>query len=1039
MNKRCLRNLTVLLVTILFAGMARGQQFSWSTKNWRFSNPQQFGITALDVDFFDNNNVIAVGGDGGIMRSTDGGSNWTYGAFTYVTGAGAWSKPSFSDVHYVSANVAYAVGTNGCMAKTVDGGVNWTFVRTPLYASVRNINAVWFINDNTGYIGGAWNTPDSIPKLYYTNNGGATWDSLNAPAPNGKTRVGYINNPNLPPLIWDVTAKAKEIYRIEFTSPTQGYICGSSSADFPRIPSSNASPNCTPTGNTTSTGSHAASLLWKYSNGTLTDYSLSKERLGYSGINTNTITCTTLYGNITPMTQTYRAMNIVNDSMVVLMSFNNNIVVRVYTGTNDNTVNLATGLTEKGRYQLTSFPFPPTQGPQAGSPIPNPNNNLFSNPYNLRRAANGKLYTGCNFGLMWTSVDTGRTWVSERSLPPGQPWSSLATWALDIAPNGKVLTMGQNGVVADSTAAWGWRSNYKLPAVGSYNKINFADCNNGIAAGGGNIARTTNGGKSWDEIIRQDFVNLNISIQSFAYINNSPDKAYFVTNAGGVYRSDNIRAANPTLDPVFSSGVNQMWDVATAGPDTVWVCGYSNPPFNASSNSKVWRSVNSGLTWTTYNFPAGSTFSNLRFIEFPSRNIGYAAGTRDTIYKTTDGGASWVKLPLPGFGITPQITYTDLFALNDNTIFVTGNGFPRKVVYVSSDGGNSWRDITSNILSFGGGNLNGVVFHDLSNGYVISPGGVLFKTTDGGANWAMDIAPTSNLFTTLSFAPQKVPAGTPFANRRLFVTGANLPNVAGPIMEYGDTTNLNVSGSAITTSSCVNAAQGTISVTANGGIAPYTYSLDGGALQTSGVFNNVTPGAHTITIRDAACGINSSSVTVPSRPVPVVNAGPDKTIVEGYNTLLNGIVLQGNMASVAWTPNATLTDANTLTPYAKPAATTTYTMTVTDANGCVSTDNAVVTVLPYCLKIMDAFTPNGDNINDRWIVTNNGGQCVDLVKVVVFNRYGGIVYKNDNYTNNWDGTYEGKPVADGTYYYAITYRLINGVSIVLKGDVTILR
>ena len=61
------------------------------------------------------------------------------------------------------------------------------------------------------------------------------------------------------------------------------------------------------------------------------------------------------------------------------------------------------------------------------------------------------------------------------------------------------------------------------------------------------------------------------------------------------------------------------------------------------------------------------------------------------------------------------------------------------------------------------------------------------------------------------------------------------------------------------------------------------------------------------------------------------------------------------------------------------------------------------------------------------------------VYVTVFNRYGNVVYRNDNYVNDWDGTYKGKPIPDGTYYYAITYRLINGKSILLKGDVTILR
>ncbi|MEI9956632.1 MAG: gliding motility-associated C-terminal domain-containing protein [Ferruginibacter sp.] len=50
-----------------------------------------------------------------------------------------------------------------------------------------------------------------------------------------------------------------------------------------------------------------------------------------------------------------------------------------------------------------------------------------------------------------------------------------------------------------------------------------------------------------------------------------------------------------------------------------------------------------------------------------------------------------------------------------------------------------------------------------------------------------------------------------------------------------------------------------------------------------------------------------------------------------------------------------------------------------------------------------------------------------------------VVYSTENYQNDWNGTYKGKNVADGTYYYAATLRLINGNVVTLKGDVTILR
>ena len=87
---------------------------------------------------------------------------------------------------------------------------------------------------------------------------------------------------------------------------------------------------------------------------------------------------------------------------------------------------------------------------------------------------------------------------------------------------------------------------------------------------------------------------------------------------------------------------------------------------------------------------------------------------------------------------------------------------------------------------------------------------------------------------------------------------------------------------------------------------------------------------------------------------------------------------------------------------------------------------------------MNAITPNGDGINDKWLLTS-GGNCTTLIKVNVYNRYGSVVYNSNNYANDWEGTYKGKPIPDGTYYYVAEYFLIDGSKYIKKGDVTILR
>ncbi|MBP6286333.1 MAG: gliding motility-associated C-terminal domain-containing protein [Ferruginibacter sp.] len=1046
MNKHCSGKFQYYLLLILISissTISFAQTSKFNTTDWKFSNPQQFGFTVLDVDFFDNNTAIAVGSDGGIAKTTDGGLNWTYGVFTFTNPAGLTAKASFLDVHFVTSTIAYAVGSPGVMAKTTDAGVTWSFVNTPLYANAKNINTCWFVDANKGYIGGQYNnTTDSLPKLYFTLNGGSTWDSIAAPPVNGVTRAGYINNVNIPSVLLPLDAKMKEIQRIEFLPNGIGYICGTGSPLFPRVSANAVAATCLPSTGNLTTGAHTAALLWKFQNGILTDYSISKERIGYTGINTNTVTCTTGFGNITPAAQTYRAMNIINDTMVVLMSFNNNTVVRVQTGVSHNTPNVnASGALEKGKYEVLNYPFPPTGGPNAGPPIPNPQVLLASNPYQIRRTSNGTLVANGNFARMWISVDTGRNWKESRSLPPGKNYSNNGVWALDIAPNGKFLSMGSLGVVADSMPGGpGWNSNYvTVPLGAAFTKMEFADCNNGVATGSGNINVTTDGGKTWWDRTRLDFVNSFYSINGFSYRNSNPSQAYFAVSNGTIYYSPDMNVAppaTPTLDPIYTDPLVQMNDLATVGRDSIWAVGYSTFSVpSASRTSKIFRSVNAGATWSVYSgFPVGTLAPNISDIEFPTRLVGYAAGSRDTIYKTTDGGITWNKLPLPSPGVTPQISYRDMYALDANTVFLVGNGFPRKVVIKTTDGGATWTNITGNIPALGVGNLNAIVMHDANNGYVMTPG-VMVKTTNGGATWTFEAPPTGCIFETAAFAPKTVPAGVSITNRKLFVTGVNI--TGAPIMEYGNPANINVNATETIVSSCANAAQGSITLQATGGIAPYTYSINGGPFQSSNTFTGLTPGAKTITIRDIFCGIMTKSVTVPVRPVPSVNAGPDKTIVQGYDALLQGSSAASSVTSIAWTP-AVLHGAGTYNVWVKPPATTNYTLTVTDANGCIGSDDVLVTVIPYCIKVMSAFTPNGDGINDRWLVTN-GASCSQQIIVKVFNRYGELVYSNENYNNDWDGKYKGKPVPDGTYYYSIQYRLINGNTIPVKGDVTILR
>jgi len=122
----------------------------------------------------------------------------------------------------------------------------------------------------------------------------------------------------------------------------------------------------------------------------------------------------------------------------------------------------------------------------------------------------------------------------------------------------------------------------------------------------------------------------------------------------------------------------------------------------------------------------------------------------------------------------------------------------------------------------------------------------------------------------------------------------------------------------------------------------------------------------------------------------------------------------------------------------EPQSTTTYFISLVDANGIRSNVDTVVVEVLDCealqLDIPTAFTPNGDQVNDQWLIGNI--QFADVAVVQIFDRNGLAIYNSQGYDQPWDGTYENKQLPAGTYYYVI--QLEDGAE-VYNGSVSILR
>jgi gliding motility-associated-like protein len=228
----------------------------------------------------------------------------------------------------------------------------------------------------------------------------------------------------------------------------------------------------------------------------------------------------------------------------------------------------------------------------------------------------------------------------------------------------------------------------------------------------------------------------------------------------------------------------------------------------------------------------------------------------------------------------------------------------------------------------------------------------------------------------------------------------------------------------------------------NGGNEPvYQWMVNGNNTgQNSSTFTSTTLNNGDVVSCDvannAACAIFIHSVTnvitVKINPLPVANAGGDKTIAQG-NTITLNATASGNIADITWSPTSGLDNNKILTPKANPAFTTTYTLTLTTTDGCIAADSATVNVLVE-ISIPNTFTPNGDDVNDKWEIKNL--QAYQNCSVQIFNRWGQQVYSSRGYGKPWDGTYNGKPLPFGTYYYVIN---LKDGSKPYGGFVTILR
>ena len=199
---------------------------------------------------------------------------------------------------------------------------------------------------------------------------------------------------------------------------------------------------------------------------------------------------------------------------------------------------------------------------------------------------------------------------------------------------------------------------------------------------------------------------------------------------------------------------------------------------------------------------------------------------------------------------------------------------------------------------------------------------------------------------------------------------------------------------------------------------------------------------HTIHVN--VSGVTSDSLlAVLDQVFTLVNTDVEIPIYS--NDIVNGIV--GNrfaLAGIEFLTQPTLgtfgfnpiSGILTYSPNQGECGVDSFSYQISDSLGQTSIANIVITIVCDKVLVFNGISPNGDGKNDTWHIL--GIEQFPENEVRVFNRWGNQVFEQTGYTNAnaWDGTWNGKDLPDGTYFYILN---LGGLSGKLEGYLQVLR
>lgn len=221
----------------------------------------------------------------------------------------------------------------------------------------------------------------------------------------------------------------------------------------------------------------------------------------------------------------------------------------------------------------------------------------------------------------------------------------------------------------------------------------------------------------------------------------------------------------------------------------------------------------------------------------------------------------------------------------------------------------------------------------------------------------------------------------------------------------------------VTDATCFGQANGAVTLTANGGVEPYLFGIEGrnSTLLENGFFEYLAAGYYKVIASDAN-GCTANMEVLVSQPenilLDVSVTGP--TCRDKKDGRID-VYVQGGAMPYEYALDSQEADSSVFENLRAGM----YSVVVTDANGCFVVERGIVVPASWneCIEIPDVFTPNGDGVNDEWVIQN-----IDMfpeAHIYVFNRWGQLMYHEQGNGKPWDGSFRNHFVPSGVYTYIV--------------------